>query len=276
MDFYELLGVLARRGHDDIKRAYRRLARRYHPDINPGDRAADELFRQIVADAFEVLTRSRAPPAVRPRRAGGPRPARAAHLRVRGLRLLGDVGERRGGLHVRRVCSPTSFTRRRARDARAPSRGADLHASVRVSFADAVRGGAIWNWGAPSRAVRGMRRVGPRARRRGDLSGVPGRGHDPIGARSHGVRASPAGAARVQGGCVRPAVRQVHRHRGRRPAADAIHALRARRASRMARACAVPGGGHAGVRGGEPGDLYVTVAGRAAPVVPPRRATTCT
>ncbi|MCX6539918.1 MAG: J domain-containing protein [Acidobacteria bacterium] len=55
MDLYELLGVPPTAGLDEIKRAYRRLARRYHPDINPGDRTAVAHFR-AVADAYEVLT----------------------------------------------------------------------------------------------------------------------------------------------------------------------------------------------------------------------------
>ena len=54
MDLYELIGVPRDAGLDEIKRAYRRLARRYHPDINPGDRAAAVRFR-VVADAYEIL-----------------------------------------------------------------------------------------------------------------------------------------------------------------------------------------------------------------------------
>ena len=54
MDLYELIGVSRGAGLDEIKRAYRRLARRYHPDVNPGDRAAAVRFR-VVADAYEIL-----------------------------------------------------------------------------------------------------------------------------------------------------------------------------------------------------------------------------
>ena len=54
MDFYILLGVTREASTGDIKRAYRRLARRFHPDINPGDREAAARFRQIV-DAYETL-----------------------------------------------------------------------------------------------------------------------------------------------------------------------------------------------------------------------------
>jgi molecular chaperone DnaJ len=55
MDFYLILGLGRAASLGDIKRAYKRLARRYHPDINPGDRAAAAHFRQIV-EAYETLS----------------------------------------------------------------------------------------------------------------------------------------------------------------------------------------------------------------------------
>src|SRR4051812_7231422 len=54
MDFYLLLGLDRGASASDVKRAYKRLARRYHPDINPGDRMAASQFRQI-AEAYETL-----------------------------------------------------------------------------------------------------------------------------------------------------------------------------------------------------------------------------
>jgi len=54
MDLYAVLGLRPGASSGEIKRAYRRLARRLHPDINPGDRAADARFRQI-ALAYETL-----------------------------------------------------------------------------------------------------------------------------------------------------------------------------------------------------------------------------
>ena len=54
MDLYIVLGLAHGATEADIKRAYRRLARRYHPDINPGDRVAEARFRQIL-DAYETL-----------------------------------------------------------------------------------------------------------------------------------------------------------------------------------------------------------------------------
>jgi molecular chaperone DnaJ len=54
MDLYIVLGVERDAGTGDIKRAYKRLARRLHPDINPGDREAEARFRQVL-DAYETL-----------------------------------------------------------------------------------------------------------------------------------------------------------------------------------------------------------------------------
>src|SRR5258706_3317733 len=55
MDFYIILGLEREATVGDIKRAYKRLARRFHPDINPGDRMAATQFRQI-AEAYETLS----------------------------------------------------------------------------------------------------------------------------------------------------------------------------------------------------------------------------
>ena len=54
MDLYIVLGLSHGATESDIKRAYRRLARRFHPDINPGDRTAEARFRQIL-EAYETL-----------------------------------------------------------------------------------------------------------------------------------------------------------------------------------------------------------------------------
>jgi curved DNA-binding protein len=54
-DYYNVLGVDRNASSDDIKKAYRKLARKYHPDVNPGDKSAEERFKEI-NEASEVLT----------------------------------------------------------------------------------------------------------------------------------------------------------------------------------------------------------------------------
>ncbi|HKX09018.1 MAG TPA: molecular chaperone DnaJ [Stellaceae bacterium] len=53
-DFYELLGVAKGCGSDDLKKAYRKLAMQWHPDRNPGDKAAEQKFKDL-SEAYDVL-----------------------------------------------------------------------------------------------------------------------------------------------------------------------------------------------------------------------------
>src|SRR5947209_15298789 len=54
-DYYKVLGVKRDAKPDEIKKAYRRLARKFHPDVNPGDKSAEERFKQIT-EAHDVLS----------------------------------------------------------------------------------------------------------------------------------------------------------------------------------------------------------------------------
>ncbi len=54
-DYYETLGVTRAATEDEVKKAYRKLARKHHPDVNPGDKAAEEKFKEI-NEAYEVLS----------------------------------------------------------------------------------------------------------------------------------------------------------------------------------------------------------------------------
>lgn len=53
-DYYDILGIARGASAEDIRKAYRRLARKYHPDLNPGDKAAEERFKNV-QEAYDVL-----------------------------------------------------------------------------------------------------------------------------------------------------------------------------------------------------------------------------
>ena len=138
MDFYVILGLEREARLDEIKRAYRRLARKYHPDINPGDRTAAAQFRQI-AEAYETLSdpdrRRRYDTAGR----GSPS-VEAATFGFEGFDFSVSVGGASaptfGDLFAGVLHQPAI-----GRDADAPTRGADLHHTLTFSFEDAMRGG---------------------------------------------------------------------------------------------------------------------------------------
>ena len=54
MDYYKILGVSEQAGDEQIKQAYRKLAKKYHPDLNPNNPEAEEKFKNIV-EAYETL-----------------------------------------------------------------------------------------------------------------------------------------------------------------------------------------------------------------------------
>ena len=54
-DFYQTLGVERGASAEDIRKAYRKLARKHHPDLNPGDKAAEDRFKKV-QEAYDVLS----------------------------------------------------------------------------------------------------------------------------------------------------------------------------------------------------------------------------
>ena len=137
MDFYVLLGVQREATEADIKRAFRRLARKYHPDINPGDRVAEQQFRQI-AEAYETLVdpdRRRLYDTVGVQGVA----AGAVTFGFEGfdfsMHVSGDAAPTFGDLFAEIFRQPGAVGTRGA------ERGADLHVSLRLSFEAAMHGG---------------------------------------------------------------------------------------------------------------------------------------
>jgi molecular chaperone DnaJ len=138
MDFYILLGIERGATLSDIKRAYKRLARKYHPDINPGDRLAATQFRQI-AEAYETLSD---PDRRRRYDTSGPASAivEPGTFGFDGfdfsVAVSGSSAPTFGDLFA-------DVLRQRERESAdgAPERGADLHQTIALSFEDAMRGG---------------------------------------------------------------------------------------------------------------------------------------
>jgi molecular chaperone DnaJ len=136
MDLYSLLGLAPGASAADIKRAYRRLARRYHPDINPGDRAAETLYKRI-SDAYETLVdpeRRRAYDAAEPPSAD----AVTASFEFSGFDFS-------SGAHGAQAATFTELFAEVLHpvvsdDTGRPEPGADLHATITVGFEEALRG----------------------------------------------------------------------------------------------------------------------------------------
>lgn len=121
-DYYKILGVSREATEEEIKKAYRRLARKYHPDANPNDHNAEQQFKEL-AEAYSVLSYPR---------------------RRRDYDLFGTALVQSAGFDPFDIFRSFfgedpfgSFTRRRT----GPQRGSDLVLGLDVSLEDVVTGG---------------------------------------------------------------------------------------------------------------------------------------
>jgi curved DNA-binding protein len=178
-NLYDTLGVKRNASVEDIRKAYRKLAKKHHPDVNPGNKAAEDRFKAVSA-AYEVLSDPK-------RRAdydefgdaalqGGFDPAKA-----REYARWQDRRSQRGGFAD---AGPVEFdfaelfNRRRG-----PSRGQDIHATVQMDLRQAVEGAEV-SIDVPDQGT--VRVRVPRGADTGSVIRIPGKG-------GAGARGGPAG-----------------------------------------------------------------------------------
>jgi molecular chaperone DnaJ len=209
-DYYDILGVSRSANEKELKAAYRKLARKYHPDVNPGDKTAEEKFKEV-SGAFAVLS----DPDKRAKYDRGghdafepgfdPFQGTTIDFQDLGLGNLSDIFELFGG-----------GARRRGAPRRA-ARGEDLQLEMSLPFGDAIHGTTVevaipraiacancggtgrLAGGGPCRVCRGSGRINSTERVKTRIPAgiddaerirIPGKGND-------GVGGGPAGDAYV-------------------------------------------------------------------------------
>jgi molecular chaperone DnaJ len=251
-DYYATLGVDRKATPDDIKKAYRKLARRYHPDRNPDDKQAEARFKEI-SQAHDVL----GDPEKRKQYDSGTGPFAGAGSSGGGFGGFGNFDFDGGGMgDILSNLFGGSASGRRTRTKQRPERGRDLETEVSISFDQAVTGAQIPLSIAMQAACPTCHGTGakpgttPRVCPRCEGRGIETQGQGMFSISQPCSRCGGSGTV-IEDPCPTcqgsGAVRTMKRYRVNIPPG-------VKEGSRIR----LPGKGEVGPRGGPAGDLYVT------------------
>jgi molecular chaperone DnaJ len=272
-DYYATLGVSRDAKPEEIRKAYRRLARKYHPDVNPGNKSAEEKFKQL-SEAYEILGDEKKrqiydqygfysdniPP-------GGPPPGASTGAGAPGVDFSGfdfsnfdhvdTEAEKRGGFGTgfRDIFSQL-FSRsgqREEEEEEGPQKGSDIEYQMHLGFWDAIRGTQV-------RITIGRQETCPTCKGTGSAGGAP---ITCPACGGTGKTTRQAGTMRFTVTC--PQCGGSGRQRRSCPTCGGSGFVRKPESFEVrippgvdtGSRVRVPGKGNAGVQGGPPGDLYI-------------------
>jgi molecular chaperone DnaJ len=271
-DYYATLGVSRDAKPEEIRKAYRRLARKYHPDVNPGNKAAEEKFKEV-SQAYEILGDDKKrqvydqygfysdniPP-------GGPGPRAPTGSGAPGVDFSGfdfsnfdnvdTEAEKRGGFAgaFRDIFSQL-FNRsgQREEEAEGPQKGSDIEHHMHLGFWDAIRGTQV-------RITIGRQEPCPTCKGSGSAGGAP-----VTCALCGGTGKAVRQAGTMQFTLPCPQCNGSGRQRHACPACGGTGAVRKPESFEVrippgvytGSRVRVPGKGNAGGSGGPPGDLFI-------------------
>jgi molecular chaperone DnaJ len=264
-DYYELLGVPRKASVKDIRGAYRKLARKYHPDLNPGDKSAEEKFKQI-QEAYDVLSDAKKRQMYdqfgfnAPGPGGGPPPGAGyggspddVHFDFGGFDFGGGGAE--GGTSFRDLFSQFFRGANAAQVSQEREQGTDLEYQIDITFAEAMRGTVkklsftrldVCNVCHGTGAAPGDEKVCPTCHGSGQVTQVSGKMRFQISCSRCGGTGHLRTICRNCGGEGRVS---------RMETLDVRIPPGAKTGSRVR----VAGRGNAGTHGGPPGDMYIVM-----------------